>query len=105
LDVFTSPIIRTHEVGDSRQLVQPASSPDKDWTADIPISPRADTDFLADGQLIEELVELSAGRIRADIVHEPLAALGLDGTERTTRRAVQLAKKSHHVLGLDLSRR
>ena len=46
---------------------------------------------------IEELVERSAGRVRADIVHERLAALGFDGTERTTRRAVRLAKTAYRA--------
>ena len=41
---------------------------------------------------IEELVERSAGRIRADIVHERLVAVGFEGSERTTRRAVRAAK-------------
>ncbi|MST32718.1 IS21 family transposase [Acidimicrobiaceae bacterium USS-CC1] len=37
---------------------------------------------------IEELVEESKGRIRADVVHERLVAMGFAGDERTTRRAV-----------------
>lgn len=41
---------------------------------------------------IEELVERSAGRIRADVVHERLVAMGFDGGERTTRRTVAEAK-------------
>ncbi|MGV9950279.1 IS21 family transposase [Rhodococcus aetherivorans] len=41
---------------------------------------------------IEEWVERSKGRVRADIVHERLVELGFDGTERTTRRAVAQAK-------------
>ncbi|RZL72577.1 IS21 family transposase [Rhodococcus sp. WS4] len=41
---------------------------------------------------IEQWVERSKGRVRADIVHERLVALGFDGTERTTRRAVADAK-------------
>ncbi|MFI5436609.1 hypothetical protein ACHMZP_33180 [Rhodococcus baikonurensis] len=32
------------------------------------------------------------GKIRADIAHERLVALGFDDTERTTRRAVADAK-------------
>lgn len=46
---------------------------------------------------IEELVERSAGRIRADVVHERLLALGFDGTERTTRRAVRAAKVAYRA--------
>lgn len=41
---------------------------------------------------IEELVDRSQGKIRADRVHERLVAMGLTGTERTTRRAVRAAK-------------
>ena len=37
---------------------------------------------------LEEWVERSHGRVRADIAHEKLLALGFDGSERTTRRAV-----------------
>lgn len=42
---------------------------------------------------IEELVERSGGRIRADVVHARLVALGFAGDERTTRRAVAEAKR------------
>lgn len=41
---------------------------------------------------IEELVERSGGRIRADVVHQRLVAAGFAGDERTTRRAVAEAK-------------
>jgi transposase len=41
---------------------------------------------------IEELVDRSQARIRADVVHRRLAAIGFAGTERTTRRAVAAAK-------------
>ena len=37
---------------------------------------------------IEEWMERSKGKIRADVAHEKLAALGYQGSERTTRRAV-----------------
>lgn len=37
---------------------------------------------------IEEWVEVSKGRIRADKAHEKLLALGYTGSERSTRRAV-----------------
>ncbi len=36
---------------------------------------------------VEELVDNSKARIRADKVHERLVAMGFRGTERTTRRA------------------
>lgn len=46
---------------------------------------------------IEELVERSQGRIRADEVHRRLVALGFDGHERTTRRAVRSAKAAYRA--------
>ncbi len=44
---------------------------------------------------IEELIERSAGAIRADKVHERLLAVGFAGDERTTRRAVAEAKGAY----------
>ncbi len=44
---------------------------------------------------IEEWVERSHGRVRADVVHDKLRTLGFEGSERTTRRAVAQAKKAH----------
>jgi transposase len=41
---------------------------------------------------IEELVVRSQGKIRADVVHKRLAAMGFTGGERTTRRTVAEAK-------------
>ena len=41
---------------------------------------------------LEEWVDRSRGRIRADVVHEKLVALGFAGSERTTRRAVAEVK-------------
>jgi transposase len=43
---------------------------------------------------IEEMVENSRGRVRADKVHDRLRALGFKGGERTTRRAVARAKQA-----------
>jgi len=37
---------------------------------------------------LEELVERSKGKIRADVAHEKITAMGYAGSERTTRRAV-----------------
>jgi transposase len=51
--------------------------------------PRSVDEFLAK---VEELVDRSSGRIRADVVHRKLAAMGYGGSERTTRRAVAEAK-------------
>lgn len=48
------------------------------------------------GALIEQLVELSKGKIRADVVHDRLVATKTyQGSERTTRRAVALAKEAY----------
>jgi transposase len=46
---------------------------------------------------IEELVERSGGRVRADVVHERLVVLGLRAGERTTRRAVRAAKAAYRA--------
>ena len=43
---------------------------------------------------IEEWVDRSQGLIRADVAHDKLVAMGFDGSERTTRRAVATAKKT-----------
>jgi hypothetical protein len=44
---------------------------------------------------LEEWVERSRGRVRADVAHEKLCALGFDGSERTTRRAVADIKRAY----------
>jgi transposase len=46
---------------------------------------------------IEEWVDRSHGKIRADKVHERLRAMGFVGTERTTRRAVRAAKDAYRA--------
>ena len=43
---------------------------------------------------VEEWVERSRGKIRADKAHERLVAMGYMGSERTTRRAVARAKRA-----------
>jgi transposase len=43
---------------------------------------------------IEELVDRSEAKIRADKVHERIVAMGFDGSDRTTRRAVADAKQA-----------
>lgn len=45
---------------------------------------------------VEELVERSRGKIRADVVHRKLVAMGYRGSERTTRRAVHEAKVAYN---------
>ena len=44
---------------------------------------------------VEEWVEKSAGKIRADKAHDRLLALGYEGSERTTRRAVAMVKNDY----------
>src|ERR1700758_2238725 len=46
-----------------------------------------------DARKIDELVDRSGGRIRADIAHGKLVALGYQGSPRTTRRWVAAAKR------------
>jgi hypothetical protein len=44
---------------------------------------------------LEEWVEASKGKVRADVAHDKLVALGYPGSERTTRRAVAAARKAY----------
>lgn len=46
---------------------------------------------------VEEWVERSHGKVRADVAHEKLVALGYKGSERTTRRAVAKVKKAYRA--------
>ena len=46
---------------------------------------------------LEEWVERSAGRVRADVAHDKLVGLGFTGSERTTRRAVAVVKRNYRV--------
>lgn len=46
---------------------------------------------------VEEWVERSKGKIRADEAHEKLVALGYTGSERTTRRAVATVKQAYRA--------
>ena len=46
---------------------------------------------------VEEWVDRSRGRVRADVAHEKLMALGYTGSERTTRRAVAKVKKAYRA--------
>lgn len=54
---------------------------------------------LIDGYLlkVEEWVERSSGKVRADVVHEKLLALGFAGSERTTRRAAARVKRDYRA--------
>ncbi len=46
---------------------------------------------------VEELIDRSSGRIRADVVHDKLTAMGFVGCERSTRRAVAEAKARYQA--------
>jgi Mu transposase, C-terminal domain len=46
---------------------------------------------------LEELVDRSKGKIRADVAHEKIAAMGYGGSEHTTRRAVAGLKAAWHA--------
>lgn len=46
---------------------------------------------------IEEWIERSHGKLRADRAHEKLAALGYPGSPRTTRRAVAQVKRDYRL--------
>jgi hypothetical protein len=65
--------------------------------AAIPPSERAANGRVADpfADKIEEWVERSGGRIRADRAHTRLSAMGYGGSERTTRRALHEAKSAY----------
>jgi transposase len=44
---------------------------------------------------VEELVERSHGKVRADVTHDKLVAMGYTGSERTTRRAVAQVRAAY----------
>jgi transposase len=58
----------------------------------IAVRPRPAVDGFA--VKIEEWVDRSRGKIRADVAHQRLVAMGYRGSERTTRRAVAVAKRA-----------
>jgi transposase len=57
----------------------------------VSVRPRPRVDAFA--VKIEEWVDRSRGRIRADVAHQRLVAMGYMGSARTTRRAVAAAKR------------
>ena len=57
----------------------------------VSVRPRPRVDAFA--VKIEEWVDRSRGKIRADVAHQRLVAMGYMGSERTTRRAVAEAKR------------
>lgn len=54
--------------------------------------PKASDDY---ADKIAEWVDRSNGKVRADVVHERLIAMGYGGSERTTRRVVAILKASY----------
>ena len=46
---------------------------------------------------VEELIDRSRAEVRADVVHERIAAMGFGGDERTTRRAVAEVKAAWRI--------
>lgn len=44
---------------------------------------------------IVEWIDRSGGKVRADVVHDKLAAMGYSGSERTTRRVVSAMKEAY----------
>ena len=59
---------------------------------EVPERPKASDDF---ADKIAEWVDRSHGKVRADVVHERLVAIGYTGSERTTRRVVAILKTSY----------
>jgi transposase len=59
----------------------------------LPVAVRSRPRVDAFALKIEEWVDRSRGRIRADVAHQRLLAMGYLGSERTTRRAVAAAKR------------
>jgi hypothetical protein len=57
----------------------------------VAVRPRPRVDAFA--EKIEDRVDRSRGKVRADVAHQRLAAIGYLGSERTTRRAVAEAKR------------
>jgi transposase len=57
----------------------------------VSVRPRPRVDAFA--EKIDEWVDRSRGKIRADVAHRRLVAMGYQGSERTTRRAVAEAKR------------
>jgi hypothetical protein len=54
----------------------------------VPVHARSRPRLDAFAEKIDEWVDRSRGRIRADVCHQRLVAMGYVGSERTTRRAV-----------------
>ena len=79
-----------------KRTARHASAPSRkreDRHEDLPTWRRTRPRVVGFAAKIEELVDRSRARIRADKVHERLVAMGYQGSERTTRRAVREAKE------------
>jgi transposase len=63
----------------------------------LPVAIRPRPRVGAFAEKIEEWVDRSRGKIRADVAHQRLVAMGYLGSERTTRRAVAEAKRRWRV--------
>jgi hypothetical protein len=59
----------------------------------LPVATRPRPRVDAFAEKVEEWVQRSRGKIRADVCHQRLVAMGYVGSERTTRRAVAEAKR------------
>ena len=59
---------------------------------DAAVRPQLIDEFLPK---VEELVERSHGKVRADVAHDKLVAMGYTGSERTTRRAVAQVRAAY----------
>jgi transposase len=59
----------------------------------LPVPARRRPAVDAFAEKIEEWVARSRGKVRADVAHQRLVAMGYMGSERTTRRAVAAAKR------------
>jgi transposase len=46
---------------------------------------------------VEEWMEASHGKVRADVAHDKLTAMGFTGSERTTRRAVAVVRRAYEA--------
>jgi len=70
---------------------------ERDSAGDLP--PRVCRARLVDEFLpkIEEWVEKSKGKIRGDVVHDKLVAMGFTGSERSSRRAVAAIKRNYRL--------
>lgn len=62
------------------------------WTSSYPERAKVSDPF---EEKIAEWIERSSGKVRADVVHEKLVAMGYTGSERTTRRVVNELKRRY----------